>query len=237
LWTIDYNTNITQLTNLAPLRRRRCSGLLNGTQSPINTRGGYNLSFTAASLRPELARVVAEAYLAAGDWEIAKERVLNSNALQCRTVAGAERQERELRRRLMWLTANQIALLAKATAEDRAALAWLAALKHIQFAFEFASEVLRDKLAAHDPVLRHSDYENYVDIKAVTHLEITELSSASKYKIRQVLLRMLREAGILNKGSALGIIERPVLSPAVANVIREEDSRWLAGFLVPDTES
>jgi hypothetical protein len=48
---------------------------------------------------------------------------------------------------------------------------------------------------------------------------------------------MLREAGLLSKGSALGIIERPVLSPAVANVIREEDSRWLAGFLVPDTES
>ena len=31
----------------------------------------YNFSFTAASLRPELARIVAEHYLAAGDWEIA----------------------------------------------------------------------------------------------------------------------------------------------------------------------
>src|ERR1035438_5627963 len=54
---------------------------------------GYNLSFTAASLRPELARVVAEAYLAVGDWELAKERILDSNALQCRTMAGAQRQE------------------------------------------------------------------------------------------------------------------------------------------------
>jgi hypothetical protein len=210
--------------------------LLNGSERATDTEPGYNLSFTAASLRPELARVVAEAYLTVGDWELAKERILDSNALQCRTVAGAERQERELRRRLMWLTANQIALLTRATAEDRAALAWLAALKHIRFAFEFASEVLRDKLAAHDPVLRHSDYETYVDIKAVTHTEITELSSASKYKIRQVLLRMLREAGLLNKGSALGIIERPVLSPAVVDVIRRDDIRWLAGFLVPDAE-
>lgn len=197
---------------------------------------GYNLSFTAASLRPELARVVAEAYLAVGDWDLAKERVLGSNALQCRTMAGAERQERELRRRLMWLTADQIALLTKATAEDRAALAWLAAMKHIRFVYEFAAEVLRDKLAARDPVLRHSDYETYVDLKAVTHPEISELSGASKYKIRQVLLRMLREAGLLIKGSALGTIVRPVLSPAVANVIQEDDFRWLAGFLVPDTE-
>jgi hypothetical protein len=210
--------------------------LFNGSRSSTTTRSGYNLSFTAASLRPELARVVAEAYLAVGDWELAKERILASNALQCRTAAGAERQERELRRRLMWLTADQIALLTKATAEDRGALAWLAAVKHIQFAFEFAAEVLREKLAARDPVLRHSDYEAYLDIKSVTHPEIARLSGASKYKIRQVLLRMLREAGLLAKGAALGTILRPVLSPAVVDVIRKDDTRWLAGFLVPDTE-
>jgi hypothetical protein len=109
-------------------------------------------------------------------------------------------------------------------------------MKHIRFVYEFAAEVLRDKLAARDPVLRHSDYETYVDLKAVTHPEISELSGASKYKIRQVLLRTLREAGLLIKGSALGTIVRPVLSPAVPNVIQEDDSRWLAGFLVPDTE-
>jgi BrxA len=229
-------SNFPQINIFGACYRAEMQQLLSGNQSPTNISSGYNLSFTAASLRPELARLVAEAYLAVGDWELAKERVLASNALQCRTVLGAERQERELRRRLMWLTADQIALLTKATAEDRAALAWLAAVKHIQFAFEFATEVLREKLAVHDPILRHSDYETYVDLKALTHPQITELSGASKYKIRQVLLRMLREAGLLGKGSAPGTILRPVLSPAVVDVIRKDDARWLAGFLVPDTE-
>ena len=210
--------------------------MFNGNHTSINTRSDYNLSFTAASLRPELTRVVAEAYLAVGNWDVAKERILSSNALQCRTTAGAERQERELRRRLMRLTPDQIRVLTKATAEDRAALSWLAAMKHIPFVYEFAAEVLREKLAMHDTVLRPSDYEDYVEAKSVAHPEISDLSEASKYKIRQVLLRMLREAGLLNKGSALGVIERPVLSPAVANVIREDNSYWLAGFLVPDNE-
>ena len=196
----------------------------------------YSLSFTAASLRPELARVVAEIYLAVGDWNLAKGRVLGSNALQCRTSAGAERQEREMRLRLMKLTGDQIKLLATATAEDRAAIAWLAALKHIRFAFEFSAEVMREKLAAHDPILRHSDYETYVEIKAVSHPELMRLSSVSKSKIRQVLLRMLREAGLLGAGAALGTILRPVLSPNVVSVIRSDDSRWLAGFLIPDGE-
>ena len=53
------------------------TGLISSTSST------YNLSFIAASLRPELARIVAESYLATGDWNLAKERILSSNALQC----------------------------------------------------------------------------------------------------------------------------------------------------------
>ena len=60
----------------------------------------YNLSFTAASLRPELARIVAEHFLAVRDWEKTKEHILSTNALQCRSASSAVRLERELRQRL-----------------------------------------------------------------------------------------------------------------------------------------
>ncbi len=196
----------------------------------------YNLSLTAASLRPELARIVAEYYWEIRDWDITKERTLTANALQCRSASSAVRLERELRHRLETLTIDQITLLAQATAEDRAAIAWLSVCKHIRFAFEFAAEVLRDKLAAHDPVLRHSDYEAYVDNKSLTHPELARLTTSSRDKIRQVLLRMLTEAGLLAKGSLLGTIQRPALSQAVMRVVTSDSPSWLAGFLVPDTE-
>jgi len=203
---------------------------------PVENPTIYNLSFTAASLRPELVRIIAENYLADCDWDAARHRVLSSNALQCRTASSAVRLERELRQRLETLTRSQIVLLAQATAEDRAAVAWLAACKHIPFAFEFASEVLRDKLAAHDPVLRHSDYEAYAENKGLSHPELAGLATSSKAKVRQVLLRMLAEAGLLGTGSALGTIHRPPLSSEVVRVVTTDKPTWLACFLVPDTE-
>jgi hypothetical protein len=203
---------------------------------PSTKETSYNLSFTAASLRTELARIVAECYLALDDWKLAKDRVLSSNALQCRASSSAVRQEREIRLRLRCLTRDQITLLATATADDRAAMAWLAALKHIEFAFDFAAEVLREKLATHDPVLRRSDYESYFDMKSVSHRELTMLSPVSKSKVRQVLLRMLKEADLLRSGPELGNINRPVLSPIVLRAINADSSDWLAGFLVPDSE-
>jgi hypothetical protein len=196
----------------------------------------YSLSFTAASLRPELARIIAEHYLATGDWDQVKRQILSTNALQCRTLTTAIRLECELRRRLTTLTRDQVALLARATAEDRAAMAWLGVCKRHRFAFEIAAEVLREKLEARDPVLRLSDYEGYIESQAVLQSRIAQLTSQSKVKVRQVLLRMLGEAGLMIGGTALGAIQRPALSSAVSRVIIEDNPRWLAGFLVTDAE-
>ena len=203
---------------------------------PSGAPHSYNLSFTAASLRPELARIVAECYLELGGWPLVRERILSENALQCRSSGSAVRLERELRQRLQTLTQGQLELLAQANAEDRAAVAWLAACKHIPFAFEFAAEVLREKLAAHDPVLRHSDYEAYVENKGLSHVELAQLTPSSKNKIRQVLVRMLTEAGLLEKGTSLGTIQRPALSSAVEQVVISDSPAWLAAFLVPTAE-
>lgn len=127
-------------------------------------------------------------------------------------------------------------MLAQATAEDRTAISWLSVCKHIQFAFEFAVEVLREKLASHDTTLRHSDYESYFESKRLFHPEIGRLTVTSRKKIKQVLLRMLWEAGLLIKGADLGTIQRPSLSPAVTQVVTADNPRWLAGFLVPENE-
>jgi Putative inner membrane protein (DUF1819) len=222
---------------LGPLRRLHATDEIPVAKlRSIKKPASYNLSFTAASLRPELVRIIAERYLVAGDWDLARDQILSSNALQCRSRSSAIRLERELRQRLTTLTPDQITLVAHATAEDRAAIAWLAACKRIPFAFDFAVEVLRDKLAAHDPVLRPSDYEGYVESKGLSQPEIAQLTTSSKNKVRQVLLRMLAEAGLLTDGTALGSIQRPALSPAVTGAVIADNPQWLAGFLVPDTE-
>lgn len=196
----------------------------------------YSFSFIAASLRTELARIIADIFLETGDWNATRNQVLSTNALQSRASSSAIRMEQELRKRLQTLTHQQLVLLAQATSEDRAAITWLSALKHARFVFDFASEVLREKLELKDPLLRRSDYESFIDTKSITHPELVSLAGSSKYKIKQILLRMLREAGLLKKDQALGIIHRPVLSPEVVRAIKADNSVWLAGFLVPDFE-
>ncbi|RYD29166.1 MAG: DUF1819 family protein [Verrucomicrobiaceae bacterium] len=196
----------------------------------------YSLSLTAASLRAEMMRLQAALYLETEDWERVKREVLSTNAFQCRTTGSLIRLERELRTRIQHLTLPQIRLLADSTWEARTAMAWLAACKHMEFVRAFATDVLRGKLEIHDPVLRLSDYRAYVEDQAAIHPALERLTPASREKIRQRLLFMLGEAGLLIKGEGLGRISRPAMPPSVMAAIREDHPRWLACFLVPDSE-
>lgn len=196
----------------------------------------YNLSFTAASLRTDLARIIAEEYLRSGDWSRTKETILSSNALQSRSAASAVRMERELRQRLQTLSTAQLHVLAGSTDNERTAMAWLSVLKHSRIVYDFVAEVLRDKLSAHDVVLRPSDYESFINSKTPAHPEMASLSPSSTNKVRQVLLRMLVEADMLKPGASLGEIHRPVIPPTLVQIIAKDDPLWLAGFLFPDHE-
>lgn len=196
----------------------------------------YNFGFIGASLRPNLACVVAEVFLEEGSWEATRARVLATNALQCRTRLTLHRMEHELRLRLSKLSPAQLQLLITAAGPDRVAMAWLAALKQSTFLFDFAAEVLRDKLAGSDRVFRYSDYESFIDTHTLTHPELGELRPSTRLKIRQMLMNMLTEAGLLHGGRKTVIVQRPPMGSAVLDAIVTDDARWLAGFLYTDNE-
>jgi len=204
--------------------------------SIMETAPRYNLGFSAASLRADMARIVAEAYLDTRDWSLAKERILTQNALQTRVQSSSTRMEREIRQRVQLLTVPQIEILAKAPSGSRTAIAWLSMLKSSAFVFEFAAEVLRAKLQTMDTTLRPSDYEAFHTAKSAGHPELAGLTPASQRKVKQVLLTMLRDVGILATSGADNRIARPVVPHDVFAAILADDRRWLAGFLVPDPE-
>lgn len=195
----------------------------------------YCLSFTAASLRPELATVIAQVHLEQGDWRKTKTAVLERNALQARSTSTAKRLESELRQRLQTLTPAQLQLLATGTSDDRTAMTWLAAFKRIQLAFDVVQGVLAEKLAGMDPVLRRSDMVAFYETQACHHPELDQVAPSSQQKIRSTLLHMLRDAGLLagkaGKGGNLGTVQRPSLSSQAQLVVLEDDPALLSGFL------
>ena len=196
----------------------------------------FSLGFTALALRPELARIMAAAFLGTENSKAAKAQILGGNALQTRTGASAIRIESELRRRISSLTPPQLELLATSSLDICTSLSWLSLLKTTPFIMAFAADILRHKLQTLDHTLRRSDYENFFSSQSSLQSSLAELTPSTKAKVRSVLLNMLRESGILVACGGEDSIQRPLIPPEVTRVILADNPRWLAGFLVPDPE-
>jgi hypothetical protein len=185
------------------------------------------MSFTAGALLARETIVVAELAGQTPDWGRIKAQVLAENALQMRTASAGERIFREVRSRLQPLTPTETRLLLDGSRQEQTLLLWLGICKRYRFIRDFATEVLREKAMRLDFVLSYDDYDVFFNARAEWHREVDAVAPSTRAKLRQVVFRMLRVAGLLSAGSR---IHPPILPPRLVEVIVQDDPAYLAVF-------
>ncbi len=180
----------------------------------------YKLSFSVGGLYLQGAPVAARLYLDLRDWTAVRAALDADNLLQARTESSARRWGRELVQRLEELTDSELALLADATADERAQLMWVAACRRYELIAEFAEEVLRERFLLMAPDLTPEHFEAFVRGKTLWHPELANLEASTLRKLRTSLFLMMREADFL---TAEGFIIPTVLSARVRNELAKRD--------------
>lgn len=180
----------------------------------------YKLSFSVGGLYLQGAPVAARLYLDLRDWTAVRAALDADNLLQARTESSARRWGRELVQRLEELTDSELALLADATADERAQLMWVAACRRYELIAEFAEEVLRERFLLMAPDLTPEHFEAFVRGKTLWHPELANLEESTLRKLRTTLFLMMREADLL---TAEGLILPTMLSARVRNELAKRD--------------
>jgi len=194
------------------------------TEMPRKSR--YALSFTAGTLLATEAAVVAPVYLREHDWVSTRAQVKESNLIQGRVARSNTRVLGELIPRLQVLSDAELEIVAEGTSTERGHLMWAAACRRYQLIGEFAEEVLRERFLTLASTLTYEEYDSFYRAKAMWHDELDEVTALSYQKLRQVLFKMLVEAGLLTKQ---GLIEPVLLSSRVAeclNLCTPSDTRF-----------
>jgi len=172
----------------------------------------YKLSFSVGGLYLSEAPLAARSYGELGDWSEVRAALDADNLLQARTASSAQRIGRELVQRLNELTDVELELVARATAEERAQLMWVAACRRYRLLAEFAEEVLRERFLLMAPDIRPEHFEAFIRGKSLWHPELGELEQSTLRKLRTTLFLMMREADFI---TAEGLIVPTVLSVRV----------------------
>lgn len=185
---------------------------------PHNTNDRYTLSFTTGGLLAREAAVLAPVYAKLRDWAKVRDAAVDENLLQTRTHSTGVRRVRETVNRLSVLSDRELEILADVTASERGHLMWAAACRRYELIGEFAEEVLRERFLTLAGTVSYEDYDSFYRAKAMWHDELDDLTDLSYKKLRQVLFKMMVEAGLL---TTQGAIEPALLSARVSECLTE----------------
>lgn len=195
----------------------------------------YRLSFTSGRLYvTELSLVASALGRAEGDTMRARSDLEARRLLPGRTDASIRRLTRELVDRAARLSPAERELLRQGNDDERAQLAWIALTRQYDFVADFARDVVREKFLALDLQVEIDDFDRFVRRQTEWHPELEKLTPSTAVKLRQNLMRMLREARIVNDQ---GHIEQTFMSPRVIALLDPATAaRDLSVFPLQDDE-
>jgi hypothetical protein len=180
----------------------------------------YSLSFTTGTLLHRESMVMAEQFLTLQDWDAVRDAVVSQNLLQSRTLNTSKRLCQEVSSRLRTLGDSEVDLLVQGTLREQSYLLWVGVCRRYQFIADFAREILHEKFISLKTVLTYDDFDAFFNQKAEWHEELERIQPATKGKLRQVLFKMLREAGLLTVDNQ---ITPALLSPRLVQAIAQEN--------------
>lgn len=178
----------------------------------------YSMSFTTGSLFHHESVKLAGLYLDHGDWNSVRNKVIAENLLQSRTINTLKRVCREVISRLKTLNQGELEFLAEGSHQEQTCLLWLAVCRRYRFIADFAVEVLRERYITLKSDLTYADFDSFFNRKSEWHVELDEISSATRSKLRQILFKILREADFL---TADNMINAAMLSPGLLSHIHQ----------------
>ena len=189
--------------------------------------GDYRLSFSTGGLFVVESVELADSYQDVHDWSEVKRMAEERGIGQFQAKSSTTRTVRELVTRLSTLGDDERALLVSGSYAEQSALLWLALCRTYLFIGEFAIEVLGERLASFRTELTYDHFDAFVASKAQWNEALDELSETTLKKLRQILFRYMREAGVLASSDRLA----PYLLPqSVKALVMRENPNELQFF-------
>ena len=184
----------------------------------------YEFSLTGSSLRVNDMVLFVSKYVSEGVAEFKSDKGTTN-----------KRMVSEFKKRIDNLTHDQQILFVDGDFSTQKHVAFLSACKSYSLLRDFVIEVVREKFLKMDFSLTDTDYLSFIRRKEVDHDELAELTDQTQGKVKQVIFKILEQAGIIdnikNKEIQLQLLDGPT-----KRVIVEDNPDWLKVFLMSDID-
>ena len=184
----------------------------------------YEFSLTGSSLRVNEMILFATKYINQGLLEFKSDKGTTN-----------KRMVSEFKKRIDNLTVSQQELLLNSNFSNQKQLAFLSACKTYSLLRDFVIEVVREKYLIMDFNLSDTDYISFIRRKEINHDELANLTDQTQAKVKQVIFKILEQAGIIDNVRDKEI-QLQLLGESTKKSIIEDNPEWLKIFLLSDMD-
>ena len=159
----------------------------------------YKMSFATGGLMVNESVDVARLHAPGETWDDTLGRALAGGVTSLPKASSRRRTLREIVNRLSCLDEEErLFLVARADRDEQAALLWVAACRAYRFIREYALEVVCERYLSHRLELPLETFDHLLETKAEWDAGLAAIAPTTVRKLRQILFRMMREAGIID---------------------------------------
>lgn len=186
------------------------------------------MSFTTGGLLERETIIFANMLLQTNDLEKTCLYIKDENLFQYRTVTATRRILSELKSRFQFLDEKALRLISEGFPNEIQQISWFSVCNKYPFIFEFVHEVIREKYFVGQLELTEYDFDAFFNKKMVQHPTLEKIKDSSRYKLKQILFKMLREVGLLDKQN---ILQSVLPTKQVVSFIENKAPNYLCIFI------
>lgn len=183
----------------------------------------YTSTFTGENFLYPETRIIARLMLNNLTEKEIKEKILNENIFQYKTIKRAGRRITDIIKRLENSDKNFLEFFNSSSNEEGRIINLFILYKKNRLLSDFMNEVVRSKYEIQQYTLADADIRIFFNKKAQTEENVRKWKDYTIYKLSQVLRKILIEAGILKKNDYYKLIV-PYISNDLKNFLIMRDA-------------
>jgi len=160
-----------------------------------------------------------------------KEKALYDNIFQVNTETRRKEIASMVLKRIKVLDEVLLHKLVHGDIETGKLIVLYSIMKTDRLFFEFMDEVFKEKLIVKDYVIEDKDFNIFFDRKREQSEKVASWDDYTFYKLKQVFIRILYEAGLISNKRNRKII-KPVLDPSIIEHLKEKGEKAILNIFL-----
>lgn len=152
-----------------------------------------------------------------------RDRVISHNLFQVKSESRKTELASTILTRLKILDEYLTRCLIESDVETSKILVLYTIIRTDRLFYEFMDEVLSENLFLQDPVITDTDFNSFFESKRQQSNKVAGWKEYTFYKLKQVYIRVLFEAGVLLSQKGERKVVMPIINPDIVDHIKNHD--------------